>query len=298
VTADLRQMRSFVAVAEHGSFTRAAEDLHVAQQAVSQHIRSLESLLGVTLLRRSSRRVELTAAGEVFLADARRAIAASERAVRRTRAAAHGEVGTLRVAYTVIAAWETTPLILEALDRHWPDIKISAREVYGGEIHEMLLGGQCDVGVMATSPLPPGLRQRLVRREALRFAVADGHPLAGEKEVELASLKNEHFEVWPRPVAPGYYDVVVGACRSAGFEPPLTEHAGATVWCRSIARGQGIGLAVSSLAEELPAGITLVDIAAPRPTVAITAVWAEDGHAPAVDRFLDAADALAAERGW
>src|SRR5215475_7457072 len=71
---ELRQLRTFVNVAEQRSFTRAADELHIAQQAVSQQIRSLERSLGVTLLRRSSRRVELTAEGKVFLADARRVL--------------------------------------------------------------------------------------------------------------------------------------------------------------------------------------------------------------------------------
>src|SRR4029453_19421559 len=90
VSPDLRQMRYFVAVAEHGSFTRAAQELHVAQQAVSQQIRSLEATLGATLLRRSSRKVELTPEGSVFLVRAKRVLAASDRAVRRTQAAARG----------------------------------------------------------------------------------------------------------------------------------------------------------------------------------------------------------------
>src|SRR5262249_45524618 len=88
---ELRQMRTFAAVAERRNFTRAADDLHIAQQAVSQQIKALERALGVTLLRRSSRRVELTAEGTVFLADCRRVLAAADRAARRVRAATRGE---------------------------------------------------------------------------------------------------------------------------------------------------------------------------------------------------------------
>ena len=130
MAADLRQMRYFVAVAEHGSFTRAADELHVAQQAVSQQIRSLEATLGVTLLRRNSRQVELTAAGTVFLADARRVLAAADRAVRRVQAAARGEAGTLRLVYTLATAYVTTPALLDALSDRHADLKVSAREVY------------------------------------------------------------------------------------------------------------------------------------------------------------------------
>src|SRR5262245_21857985 len=98
-------MRYFAAVAEHGSFTQAARELHVAQQAVSQQVKALEQLLGVTLLERSPRRVTLTPEGRVFLADCRRLLAGVDRATVRVRAAARGEAGTLRVAYTLVSAF-------------------------------------------------------------------------------------------------------------------------------------------------------------------------------------------------
>src|SRR6516225_3254028 len=104
---ELRHLRTFAAVAERRSFTRAAEDLHVAQQAVSQQVKALERSLGVTLLRRTPRRVELTAEGAVFLPDCRRVLAAADRAERRVKAAARGEAGTLRVIYTLSTVWDT-----------------------------------------------------------------------------------------------------------------------------------------------------------------------------------------------
>jgi DNA-binding transcriptional LysR family regulator len=95
---ELRHLRTFVAVAERRSFTRAADDLHVAQQAVSQQIKALERSLGVSLLRRTPRRVDLTPERDVFLGDCRRLLASADRAARRVKAAARGEVGTLRLA--------------------------------------------------------------------------------------------------------------------------------------------------------------------------------------------------------
>jgi DNA-binding transcriptional LysR family regulator len=292
-------MRYFVAVAEHGNFTRAADELHVAQQAVSQQIRALEATLGVTLLRRSSRKVELTPAGAVFLADAKRVLAASDRATRRVQAAARGEAGTLRLVYTLVTAFETTPTLLELIRQRHPELKVSAREVYGADVMDLLLAGNCDLALMPMGSLPRGVRQRLIRREVLRLAVSDRHPLAGTDQVELSSLKDELFEVFPRQASPGYYDVVVGACRVAGFEPALEEHsAGSTVWCHDIARGRGIGLTVGSCREQHAPGVAFVNLAPPRPTLAINAVWPEGGEQPTTSRFLDAAASLAAERGW
>src|SRR5262249_21482604 len=127
-TPDLRQMRYFTAVAERGSFTAAARELHVAQQAVSQQVRALEQLLGVTLLERSSRQVTLTPEGVVFLADCRRVLAGADRAARRVQAAARGEAGTLRLVYTLVSAFETVPVLLARLGEDFPQLRVDARE--------------------------------------------------------------------------------------------------------------------------------------------------------------------------
>ena len=153
-------MRYFVAVAEHGNFTRAADELHVAQQAVSQQIRALEATLGVTLLRRSSRKVELTPAGAVFLADAKRVLAASDRATLQVRAAAHGEVGTLRLVYTLVTAFETTPSLLV-----WACPKVQAP-----------LQGQRARGLWRRCHRPPAGRQVRCRAHADGLAPARAAP--------------------------------------------------------------------------------------------------------------------------
>jgi len=97
---------------------------------------------------------------------------------------------------------------------------------------------------------------------------------------------------------PGLYDTVVGAAKSAGFDPVLDEHAGgSTVW-GNIARGRGVGLVNESLVEQLPRGIRLIKVSAPRPTLAISAVWRRDGDVPAIDRLLETARALGANSHW
>jgi DNA-binding transcriptional LysR family regulator len=99
-------------------------------------------------------------------------------------------------------------------------------------------------------------------------------------------------------MSPGFYDAIVGACRAAGFEPQADPHgAGSTVW-GYIADGRGIGLMVSSLSERLPRDVKLLDLAPPRPMLAINAVWRRDNTAPAIKRFLESAKELAKEHHW
>src|SRR5262249_28915894 len=145
-------MRYFVAVADRGSFTRAAADLHVAQQAVSQQVKTLEQLLGVALLERTSRRVTLTPEGKVSRADCRRALAGADRAASRAQAAARGEAGTLRLVYSLVSAFETVPVLLARLDKDYPLLKVDAREVFGSDVPDLLPAGRCAV---ALAPLTP-----------------------------------------------------------------------------------------------------------------------------------------------
>jgi DNA-binding transcriptional LysR family regulator len=294
---ELRQLRTFVAVAERHSFTRAAEDLHIAQQAVSQQIKSLERSLGVTLLRRSSRRVELTAEGTVFLADSRRVISAADRTARRVRAAARGEAGTLRLCYTLTTVWDTIPRLLARIADLHPQIKVEAREVFGGNIPELLLAESCDLALAPMTSYPRGFRRRIVRREPLCIALSETDPLAQRRRIELASLRDRRFEVWPREMAPGFYDTVVGACRDAGFEPVLDENAGGnTVW-GYLARGRGVALINNSLGEQLPRGVTLVELASPAAMLTYEAVWHRN-DLPVIDRVLEVGAQLAGEQGW
>jgi DNA-binding transcriptional LysR family regulator len=99
-------------------------------------------------------------------------------------------------------------------------------------------------------------------------------------------------------MAPGYYDAVIAAGHLAGFEPKVDQHgAGSTVW-RYIADGRGVGLVVSSLIEQLPRGIKLVDLTPPRPMLTVNAVWRQDHELPAIERFFETAKELAQERRW
>jgi DNA-binding transcriptional LysR family regulator len=298
VTPDLRQMRYFTAVADRGSFTGAAQDLHVAQQAVSQQVKALEQLLGVTLLERSSRRVKLTPEGVVFLADCRRVLAGADRAARRVQAAARGEAGTLRLVYTLVSAFETVPVLLARLDKDYPLLKVDAREVFGCDVVALLRGGDCDLALAPLTSYPDDIRQRTIRREVVRVAVGERHRLVNGEQVELAALRDETLELWPHEMAPGYYDAVIAACHTAGFEPKIDQHgAGSTVW-GYIAEGRGVGLVVSSLIEQLPRGIRLLDLAPPRPMLTVNAVWRQDHELPALERLFETAKQLAHEHHW
>ena len=295
---DLRQMRYVVEVARERSISRAAVKLHVAQQAVSQQIRVVEHALGVELFERTSRGVMLTSAGEAFVEEARRALHAADRAAERAQAAARGEMGTLRLAYTLATVYETLPALVDALAAEHPEVKVRPREVFAEDIARMLDDGRIDLALAPHVDPRAGVDQRLVRREPFVAAVAESHPLAAAEDIPLAALADETIELWPASMSPGYHDAVVAACREAGFEPRLDEQgAGSAVW-GTIARGQGAGVVVASMRSQLPRGLILVPLAPPMPALAIDIVWQSDGTAPVVTRFVGVAARVATDRGW
>jgi len=216
------------------------------------------------------------------------------------QAAGRGEVGALRLAYTLTTAYHTVPALLARLGERHPQLKVEAREVFAEDILQLLRDERCDVALAPATSYPADVVcQQLIRLEPLQLAVGEGHPRSMDPAVALGSLRDECFELWPREMAPGYYHAVVGACRGAGFEPRLDEHgAGSTVW-GYIAQRRGVGFVVRSLREQLPRGVRLLEITPPQPPpLSITAVWLKEDQAPAVDRFLDAAAELAAEQAW
>ena len=294
---ELRLLRTFVAVARRRSFTRAAEDLHIAQQAVSQQIRALERALGVTLLRRTPRRVQLTGEGAVFLADSQRVLAAADRAARRVKDAARGELGTLRLAYTLTTVWDTLPQLLSRLAEVHPQVKVQPREVFGADIPELLLGERFDLAIAPMTSYPRGFRSQAVRREPVRIALSDADPLSRRKRLKLTTLADRPFELWPGEMAPGFYDAVIGTCRAAGFDPTIDEQAtGNTVW-GNIARGRGVALINASISQQLPRGIRLVDLEQPAATLTYDAVWHQD-ELPPIRRALETAAQLADIGHW
>ena len=164
MTPELRQLRYFVAVAEAGSFTRAAERLHIAQQSLSQQIRTLEAQLGATLLVRSSRGVALTDAGAVLLREARPVLAQAERAVEAVQRAARGEQGELRVGFlSSVANHEMPPVVRTFRERH-PGIALQTEDAAIGALVEGLREGRLDAG-LSRPPLVDDLATEIVHRE-------------------------------------------------------------------------------------------------------------------------------------
>jgi DNA-binding transcriptional LysR family regulator len=217
---ELRQLRYFVAVAEELHFGRAAERLTIVQSAVSQQIRRLERELGVELFDRSPRRVRLTEAGLRFLPAARELLAAERAALASVAEYAAGRGGTLRVG-TSAGMGARLERVLSEFTRLAPESRIelsSARtRVRLGQVASGELDAAFVRGVEEGSH--DGVRLIPVWQDALVVALSASHPAAASAEVELRELAALPLSLTERANNPPLVDLVVGACRDAGFEP-------------------------------------------------------------------------------
>jgi LysR family transcriptional regulator, hca operon transcriptional activator len=190
---ELRHLRYFIAVADELSFTRAALRLHTAQPSLSQQIRNLEDEVGTPLLERTRRKVELTEAGKVFLAEARLVVAQADRAVARARQAAQQGLATVTLGFVPAAEIRIFPTILPRLRLRFPDVNIELRSLPTADQEQALLRGDIDVAFMRRPVHSPLLTSEIVLTEPLVVVLPSAHPLAKLKRIPPAKLDGEPF---------------------------------------------------------------------------------------------------------
>jgi DNA-binding transcriptional LysR family regulator len=222
---DLRQLRYFVAVATELNFSRAAERLHISQPPLSQQIKHLEEELGVQLLLRNSRAVELTAIGKLFLEEARETLERAERAVATARRAAAGEVGSIVVATMSTADILVFPRIVPAFQKRFPAVQLTFLHMSEVELAVALEDGRVNVGFATLPVVTRGdCVAESIYREPMVAALPSSHRLAGEASIEIEALSEDDW-VLPDPLrTPSSHFTVMSLCAARGFVPRAVQY--------------------------------------------------------------------------
>lgn len=298
----IQRLRYFVAVADELNFTRAAARLHVSQPSLSAQVRALERDVGVDLLRRTTRRVELTDAGHAMLEDTRRILEGLEEARQRARRIAETASGTLRVAYTATVGYQALPLILDELEALHPDVTISARRDWSTQVLDGIRSGDIDLGLVREYRHTRGIVGELLRMEPLAVIASIRHPLAGRSVLGIDDLAGETFVMVPHPLAPGFHDLVVALCRRAGFEPsaiaPTAPDTREPLLAHLSRHPEHIFVGPVSMSNISWSGVTTIPIDDPDARLGLSAVWANGATAPGIGRALEAARAVSDREGW
>jgi DNA-binding transcriptional LysR family regulator len=223
---ELRQIRSFLSIAETLHFGRTAELIHLSQPALSLQIRALEEEVGVRLFERNRRKTTLTAAGIAFRDDAARALSQLHQAIRKARLAADGKMGLLRIGFISTVGIEIVPNIIRQFRKLNPEVELSLRAIPTADQVQMLEAGSLDIGFLR---LPIDAHSALdvvtVHREPFVLVVPASHKLAKRKRVRLREVSSQDFVMYERTYAPGFHDLIFGMLRDARIVPNVSQTA-------------------------------------------------------------------------
>lgn len=283
---ELHSLRYFVAVAEELHFNRAAARLHITQPALSRQIRNLEEELGIELLRRTKRTVELTEAGATFLTEVRKALQQVEAAIHMAQRAARGEIGCLRIAFTPSAMHTVLPEILKQFrDRH-PNVKLDMIELCTLDQVNALCTETVDVGLLHPPIEASFLKLYPLQGEKLVVVLPQTHPLEQHRCLALKALAHEPFIMHPRYEGPVLYDQILNLCRQVGFEPRIVhEEVKHQTRVGLVAAGIGIAFVPESLQQTM-AGVSYCTLMGASPQLQLAVAWRCNHVSPVLQGFV------------
>jgi DNA-binding transcriptional LysR family regulator len=208
---ELRQVRYFVAVAETLNFRQASNRLHISQPSLSVQIKQLEDELGVSLLRRSKRHVEITRAGEVFLSAAREVLLKLQQASAAARHAESGEAGTIRLGFIPTASFHILPLLLEKIRSTLPLVVVELKERPEALQIRGIQSGAFDISIGHLGDSYNQIESMLLVREPIVVALPKGHKAARKRSVALRDLEGELFHIPSKDLFPSLHHLIVTA---------------------------------------------------------------------------------------
>jgi DNA-binding transcriptional LysR family regulator len=295
---ELRQIRSFVAVAEEGHFGRAGERLRIAQPAISLQIKALERSLGVELFDRGSRPIRLTPAGEDFLQQARLIVELAERAHERARGVARGTRAILKFGASVVGSGPVAEEILRKARSRFPDLDLQVQ--FGTTPHNILALNRRELDVAyAYIPFESPETPRYLRLGMFEhvLAIPESHRLASMEWVPREELPNERFIMGPKSLNPPVAGEVMRLLFGTSDPPNPVEPAGSWSWTdrfRLVEDGVGISVVAVPMEALLPVpGVVYRRIADPSPTIEYGLLWFDDHVSPALPAFLELAREVA-----
>ncbi|GAC1401857.1 MAG: LysR substrate-binding domain-containing protein [Ktedonobacteraceae bacterium] len=287
---ELRHLRYFVAVAEELHFGRAATRLFIVQPSLSQQIRQLEDELGVPLLKRTKRSVELTDAGKVFLAEARNVLTQVQEAKRAAQRAHRGEIGRLVIGYISSSTYDLLPMMLSAYRERFPEIDVALRELTTQEQVRALEEEVIQVGLLRLPINDPTIHVEVVRREPIVCVLPEGHPLAIRERITVPLLANEPFVLQSRQRGGGYYAQLINLCLTSGFSPNVIQEVTEMHTIVSlVAAGMGVSLVPLSIKNIRSQGVVYRELEGATSLTEMAVAWLRNSRSTIVQNFLQVA---------
>lgn len=293
---ELRHLRAFVVVAEELNFRRAAERLQVSQSPLSQQIKRLEREVGVTLFRRTTRQVELTAGGWAFLAEARRALKAAHAAPRVARQAAAGQIGTVRIGFTGPGSYQALLITARTFRQHRPNVRLdTVGPDFSGELVDMLHQDDLDAALIRLPVSTPGLQVRELTWHGMAAAVPADHHLASRASIDLTEFADQPIIGYPSNRGAAIAGSIHGAFINKGLSPNIVQEAPDThTIMLLVGAGAGIGFVPEPAGHLKVPGVVLVPVP-DIPALGLALAWRTNDPNPALHALIDILDEIAVE---
>lgn len=298
---ELRQLRYFAVLAEELHFRRAAERLHMTQPPLSQSIKLLEEELGAQLLERGRKRhVKLTAAGQTFLASAKRILEEAERAKQGALLAKDGEAGVLTIYHTDDYISDWFPDLLVKYNQQYPGVYVESFQGLSTRIADRLNSGELDCA-FTTQPLPATLAECVIRHLPATPIVAvmpDTHPLSKSAAIQLSELANEkHLHSSASLATPFDIKLEQLLVKSKIRLSSALAFSNSVLEMEMVRRGHGITFSTLGSIPTHVKGVMTVPLDHPDAQLERALVWRKDNPNPTLQRFLELTDTMLAEQG-
>jgi DNA-binding transcriptional LysR family regulator len=281
-------MRYFVTVAEELNFSRAAKRLNMAQPPLSQQIKSLENEIGVQLLKRNNRKVELTEPGRVFLEEARNTLFQAEKAVKVAQLAEQGQIGQLTIGFVGSA---TDGIFIDKIKEFrdkYPFVHLKLKEMTTTQQLDALHSHEIHVGLMRPFEHKTSIQTEVFTEEPFVLVLPKSHGLASHPKISVHEVANEPFIMPPRHLGSEFYDIVIGFFRSYGISIHIIQEAVQMhTIVNLVSSGLGISAVPSSVRNFRRPGIVYKNFVEKPPQINLSLAWRRDDDSPALHFFLD-----------
>src|SRR5438034_1251007 len=287
---ELRHLRYFVAVGEEQHYGRGAKRLRVAQPALSRQIQDLEEEIGFKLFDRLSRGVKVSAAGKVFLEDARRVLQQVTEATARAKRVASGQSGTLRVGFVESVSWHgVVPDSFRQFRERQPDVELQLKPASSLEQTEAVLSGRLDAGFVFTiAHIGRELAQLPVALLNLMLAAPKGHPLTQLKKLRLRDLSDAAFVWFPRRESPAFYDRLMHECFRGGLKSPhiVQEAVNEATILSLVSCRMGLAFVSGATRRRCPESVVLLPVTDLKLPLPFALIWRKDHASALLAKFV------------
>lgn len=288
---DIKKLHYFIAVAEELHFNRAAEKLNMTQPPLSQQIQALEEELGVKLLERNKRQVRMTAAGAVFLEEAKLILSQLERSIQTTQLVSQGMIGNLNLAFVDSAAGGILIDVIKRFREKFPQIKLTLSEQTSSQQWQALESGTIHMAFLRSIAPAMHIGYKEITSESLVIVLPEHHPLAKLTSVSVSSLAKEPFIVSPRRQGAAFHDLILRFCAQHDVYPNIMQEAiQMYTIVNLVAANLGIAIVPSSVAVFQRSGVVFRPFVEPTPAVPLYAAWRNDSNKEVLAAFIKTMD--------